>query len=292
MSGDRKERRSMDTTKSALSGKDIEGLSSNDKVGIIATVSEAGLPHLSMYTTIQPAGPGGLVLGEFIRGASKRYFRETRKIAFLIMTFSRDYWRGTATWTRDAGGGPEFERLNMIPMFRYNTYFGVDPVDYFDIRGVSEREALPMGGIVLEALKTKAAKGRLKTGAEGRILKPFVEAMFNQLASLKFLSYVGADGYPEILPLIQCQAADSRRLAFSAGLFREELRAIPAGQRVAVFCMNFGIEDVLVRGTFRGLERGLLGELGSIDIDWVYNSMPPNVGQVYPEIMPAPVTAF
>jgi len=40
----------------------------------------------------------------------------------------------------------------------------------------------------------------------------------------------------------------------------------------------------LVRGTFNGFKKTLLGKVGTVDIDWVYNPMPPAVGQVYPEI--------
>jgi hypothetical protein len=42
------------------------------------------------------------------------------------------------------------------------------------------------------------------------------------------------------------------------------------------------MEDVLTRGVFTGLEkrRGII--LGCFDINWVYNSMPPTPGQIYP----------
>jgi hypothetical protein len=42
------------------------------------------------------------------------------------------------------------------------------------------------------------------------------------------------------------------------------------------------MESVLVRGRFSGYRRYLGLKAGSIDIDWVYNSMPPMQGQIYP----------
>ena len=101
---------------------------------------------------------------------------------------------------------------------------------------------------------------------------------------MKFIAYIREDGYPEIIPLLQCQAADSGRLAFSTLAYGEELAAIPENQTVAVFGMTMKMEDVMVRGTFRraGRSRGI--STGVVDIDWVYNSMPPCHGQIYPPV--------
>jgi hypothetical protein len=49
---------------------------------------------------------------------------------------------------------------------------------------------------------------------------------------------------------------------------------------------------VLVRGTFRGFQRYRAVSLGTVDTEWVYNSMPPAHGQIYPEVPLAPVTEF
>jgi hypothetical protein len=42
------------------------------------------------------------------------------------------------------------------------------------------------------------------------------------------------------------------------------------------------MEDVLVRGVFAGFRRHRGVTLGCVDIVWVYNSMPPKPGQIYP----------
>ncbi|HWU39034.1 MAG TPA: hypothetical protein VN203_15390, partial [Candidatus Acidoferrum sp.] len=127
--------------------------------------------------------------------------------------------------------------------------------------------------------------------SEDRILTPFAEKLFNRLDALKFLAYVGEDGFPVLMPLLQCQAADSRRLAFAGLTEGGEPGRIPAGTPAAVFCLTMQMEDVLVRGRFgRGRYRGI--QLGTVDIDWVYNSMPPCHGQIYPASALAPVTRF
>jgi len=44
------------------------------------------------------------------------------------------------------------------------------------------------------------------------------------------------------------------------------------------------MQSVLVRGTFQGFDRFRTIMLGVIDLEWVYNSMPPCHGQIYPEV--------
>jgi hypothetical protein len=275
-----------------FSAEDMQAFLPAEKVGLIASINFDGLPHISMITSLQANGPQQLIAGEFVSGASKEFIQHNHKSAFLIMTFNRSLWRGRATWTHLTKEGPEYERMNLIPMFRYNTYFGINTVHFFDLLEVSERMQLPMPAVIREALKTRLVKGGLKTKQPEPILKPFIQDMFNQMTSLKFLSYVAEDGYPRLIPIIQCQAADSRRVVFSTGIFSDEIKAVPAGSQIAIFCMNFGIQDVLVRGTYRGLQRKVGISMGALDIEWVYNSMPPAVGQVYPPVELKTVTEF
>jgi hypothetical protein len=44
------------------------------------------------------------------------------------------------------------------------------------------------------------------------------------------------------------------------------------------------MEDVLVRGKFTGFKRYQAVRLGIIEMNWVYNSMPPITGQIYPTV--------
>jgi hypothetical protein len=64
--------------------------------------------------------------------------------------------------------------------------------------------------------------------------------------------------------------------------YHEELGALQQGSSVAIFGLTMDMESVLVRGVFVGfgMHRGIT--LGCVDIVWVYNSMPPKPGQIYP----------
>ncbi len=272
--------------------EEIEAFKPSEKIGLVASLDPQNLPHISLITSIMASGPKQLTLGEFCQGRSKQYIQKNPKIGFLIMTLDKKMWRGKARWTHLKKEGPEYEIYNDMPMYRYNSYFGINTVHYLDPVEVSGSEVLPMSRIVPAAIFTKIAKGLAKTRTKNRILKPFAESLFNKMDSLKFIAYVNGEGFPVIVPVIQCHAADSTRLVFSPFAYWEELKNIPKDANVAVFCITMKMEDVLVRGTYLGLKRFGLFRLGVVDIDWVYNSMPPCHGRIYPEVALRPVREF
>jgi len=279
-------------TKNFFTQQEMKSFEPAEKIGLVACINPEGLPHISLITSIMAPKPDQLTLGQFCKGLSKQYIQKNPNIAFLIMTIDKKMWRGRATWTHLKNEGPEYELYNDIPMFRYNTYFGINTVHYLDLIETSDGQDLPMPKILLSALLTKLTKGFVKTGIGNRILKPFAEDLFNQLDSLKFIAYVGSDEFPVIMPVIQCQASDSRRLAFYPMAFKDELLRIPPETTVAVFGLTMKMEDVLIRGTFRSFNRIMGLKLGTIDFEWVYNSMPPAHGQIYPEIELKPIVDF
>jgi hypothetical protein len=107
----------------------------------------------------------------------------------------------------------------------------------------------------------------------------------------KFAAYVAPDGYPRIIPILQAQAASNDRILLSPLAYREELEAVPAGTCLAAFGMTLKMEDVLVRGTYAGIRRICGIRCGQVDVDWVYNSMPPAPGRIFPPAECAAVRA-
>jgi hypothetical protein len=271
---------------------DLKEFEPEAKVGIIATVNPEGLPHVTLITALQARSETELIWGQFSEGSSKQHVKTNPKTGFLIMTMDRSLWRGKALWTREARQGEEYVMFNVKPMFRYNAYTGIHTVHYMDLVETYGREKLPLIKIVLSSVLTRIARSAPATGNPERILNPWTESLFNRLDTVKFLSYVGNDGFPRVIPLVQCQAADSRRLAFSPLAFSRELKVLERGMHLAVFGLTLGMEDVLLRGIFTGYGtfRGIT--LGCVDVDWVYNSMPPLHGQIYPHREIRPVTEF
>ena len=278
--------------KQHFSPEDIKAFEPENKIGLLATQNEQGLPHLTLITTMQANGPAELVWGQFTEGASKKNILSNPKTGFLIMTLDKSLWRGKAIWQQSKTEGEEYVRFNKLPMWRYNSYFGLHTIHYMNLVETTEKASLPIAGIVLSALLTKVSKNNARTKREGRIFNPWTEVFFNKLDTLKFLSYVSEDGFPVIIPLLQCQASDSHRLVFHPGVYADELNSINKGTDVAVFGLSLAMEDVLIRGKFTGFERHRAVKLGIIEINWVYNSMPPIPGQIYPPVEVSSVEDF
>lgn len=270
--------------KTKFSEADRKAFAPSEKVGLIATVTPEGLPHMSLLTSIMAPAPAKLTVGEFCKGESKAYMREARKTGFAVLTLDKKIWRGKALWTHLRKEGPEYEVYNSQPMFRYNTYFGINTVHYLDLKETTSGAALPMASIIRSALLTRFAKSAAAVSRTGRVLTYFGESLFNRLDALKFLSFIDGDGFPVVIPVIPCQAADGGRLAFHPGAFASDLNKLQPGTTLAVFGLTMQMENVLVRGVFNGYRRFRGIRLGTLDINWVYNSMPPNHGQIYPPL--------
>jgi hypothetical protein len=271
---------------------DMKAFEPEAKVGLISTVSPEGTPHITLITSIQAKTPTRLIWGQFSEGFSKKHVKKNPNTGFLILTMDKRLWRGKAKWTHEEKQGEDYEMFNNKPMFRYNAYFGIHTVHYMDLVETYGKEDIPSASIVLSALITKLAKSGARTGLEAPILKPWAQGLFNKLNALKFISHLEEDGFPVIVPVIQCQASDSRRLVFSPLAYGKELFRIEKGKKVAVFGLTLEMEDILVRGTFLGFNRFRAAKLGCIDIEWVYNSMPPKQGQIYPFEAVRPVVNF
>ncbi|MEZ4578485.1 MAG: hypothetical protein R2861_05435 [Desulfobacterales bacterium] len=137
-----------------------------------------------------------------------------------MLTMDRRMWRGHARWTHLRQEGPEYERYNELPMYRYNAYFGINTVHYLDLVDLRGPDRLPLLKIIVSALMTKISAFTASSPQE-RVLTDFGENLFNRMDALKFMAYIRADGFLEIVPLLQCQAEGSGRLVFSCGRLKK-----------------------------------------------------------------------
>lgn len=120
----------------------------------------------------------------------------------------------------------------------------------------------------------------------------WTRAFFTKMDNLKFLTWVGEDGFPWIVPVIQAQADGGGQIALSTSVYGAELARIPTGATVAVLGLALTMEDVLVRGTYLGAQRQAGVQAARVAVDWVYNPMPPAPCQIYPAQDLKPVTQF
>lgn len=279
-------------TYTTFSEADLRDTQPAMKVGLLATVTPEGLPHVTLLASLMACGSNQLCFGQFTEGISKANFPANPRAGFLIMSLDKNLWRGKASYTHSAKNGAEYDYYNNVPMFRYNAYFGIHTVHYFDLVSHTGKAPLPMNQIIFGALQTML--GRILGGKQGKgeVLNVWTRAFLNKIDNLKFLSYIGQDGFPVIIPAIQTQCLDPQHVLFSTSVYPEELLAIPAGVPMAVFNMALTMEDVLLRGRYLGIQRVGGVKTGVVEIDWVYNSMPPVPGQVYPTVELNAVTRF
>jgi hypothetical protein len=267
-----------------FSAEDIQDTQPAMKIGLLATVTPEGLPHVTLLSSLMACAPGQLCFGQFTEGLSKKHILSNPKVGFLIMSLDKDLWRGVAIYTHFSKAGPEYDYYNNVPMFRYNAYFGVHTVYYLDLVAHTGKSPLPMNKIVFAALQTMLARTLGRKPGKQAVLNGWTRAFLDKLDTLKFLSYVGSDGYPHIIPAIQIQSLDAQHVLFSTSVYKEELEGIPPGAELAVFSMALTMEDVLLRGKYLGIRRVGGVRTGIVQVDWVYNPMPPVPGQVYPPV--------
>ncbi|MEW5736239.1 MAG: pyridoxamine 5'-phosphate oxidase family protein [Thermodesulfobacteriota bacterium] len=275
-----------------LSPEAVDAFRQEAKVALLATISPEGLPHVTLITSLMAKSDRELTFGQFCEGRSKKYVEQNGNAAFLVLTMDRKIWRGTATWTGKKTQGPEFEAYNTLPMFRYNAYFGIHTVHYMDLREVTPRQGLPYARVAASLALAEAGR-RFAVPHDGpEVLNAWSHRFFLRPDTLKFISYVDADGFPRIIPALSMRPAGRARLVFSPLAYQEEIAAIPRGARAAVFGLSFRMEDVLVRGTFLGKNRFGQIPLCAVDLDFAYNSMPPVPGVIFPMPDLNPVTDF
>jgi len=282
----------MNKSLTAFSPEDILSTQPAMKIGLLATVNPAGSPHVTLISSLLACAPQQLAFGQFTEGLSKLNILNNPKTGFLIMSLDKNIWRGKATFTHSTKEGLEYDYFNNVPMFRYNAYFGIHTVYYLDLLSHTGKEPLPMNRIIFAAIQTMLARTLGHKPGKDEAINPWTRLFLNKLDNLKFIAWVGEDGYPSIIPAIQSQSLDRQHILFSTSVYADELKAIPTGADVAVFSMALTMEDVLLRGKYLGIRRLAGIKAGVVKVDWVYNPMPPVPGQIYPPVKLQTVEKF
>lgn len=263
-----------------VNAEDAKEFLSPYKIGLIATLDDEGDPHITMISTLMNKGEDKMMIGEFIVGLSKEYIHKRPDTGFIIMGLKRDFWTGKMRFLEETTiAGDDFNLYNSMPLYRYNTYFGVNKVHYADLLEITEKKPLDMGGIIKNALKVLFLKGKYAGDKKKIVMKPWARKLTAKIDTLMFIGYVGEDGFPKLVPIIQGQSASTSRIVFTSKPYDEKLKDLKDGVRVAVFAANLSMETVLFKGVFHGFDKS---DLGYVEIDKIYNGMPPKHGYVYP----------
>lgn len=257
---------------------DFKVFEKTEKMALVSTIDDEGDPHISLLTTLMAKDEKTMVVGQFMQGISKENMLKRPKSGFAIISLDMNFWTGLVDWYDVKTEGDEYIKYNNMQMWRFNTYFGIEKVHYGKLVGISDKRKLDFVGIGINYLKVAMHKKKYIEPNKS-VMRPFATKIFNGLTNPKFISFISNDGYPVLVPIVQAQASGNSRIVFSNKPYSQMFEGLKPGARVAVECITMATESVLVKGIFSGFKKGI----GFIDIDRVYNSMPPICGYIYPE---------
>ena len=123
-----------------ISEEEFKIFEKSEKLGVVGTIDEQGDPHMSLLTTIMAKSEDEMVVGEFTKGSSKKFMQERNKCGFAIMRLDLSFWTGKMVWKDVKTEGEEYVKYNNMQMWRFNTYFGINRVHYFDLTDISDKK--------------------------------------------------------------------------------------------------------------------------------------------------------
>ncbi len=258
-------------------------------VKLVSTIDSRGWPHITIITSNRAKSRDQIVWGQFFAGTSKENVQKNPKQGIFYMTPEAPFKfiQVKADFTHTKKEGEDLEYFNQLDFFRYLTYINVYKVFYNDLVAVTHIRDLPPGSIPRKIFK--AIIKEAKTNLEEKRLNVIGYKLFTDKIGIRAIAYIDpSDGYPVVIPHLQLNAVDHNRLYFPLTALKEDFLKIPVNSKVAVIAANFDMASQVVKGTFTGIQSVEDIEYGLIDIEEIYNSSPPIVGKIYPEIETRP----
>jgi len=263
---------------------------------LVATIDPRGWPHVTFIASNRAKTPTQVVWGQFTEGTSKENVLRNPKQGILMMTAEMPFRfiQAKVDFEYLKREGEDVEKFSRMEFIRYNTYMNIHTVYYNKVKSVTQVRNLGLLGILKGLLVNLVGSGGAKLKNAEKKLPHAARNLFNAKIGPKFLCHLDpTDGYPVLIPCFQIRAPDPSRLVFTLSQFKDDLLQIPIKSHVAVFAMDFETVSTHLNGIFTGFQKFRDIKYGVIEIDEVYNTMPPLAGLVYPQIYTHPkVTTF
>ena len=253
--------------KDSFLSSDVEELQRKTKIGIVASISRGGFPHISLVPSVKVNSQRIMTVQGLHPSLANDHLQTHQKMGFLILTTDKYMWRGKALY---GSGKEEKDTSNTLPVSKSDTSQTVE-VQVVETLGKERLRLLP---IVLASLLTKCASSGLRPTLGEAILEPWAQNLFNKADSLKFASYITEDGYPILVPLFHGIARDGQSIDFTLHVYQRELAFFKSSQKIALFILATDLEQVLVHGIFQGYARNRLIRLGTIHLEWIEKLVP------------------
>ena len=252
----------------------------------IATIDSKGRSRITLIVLNRAKTPNQVVWGQFSQGTSKKNVYKNPKVGVLYMTAEYPYVfvQAKADFDHAEIGGEDCEYFSRLSLLRYNTYVNAFCAYYANVKKVSPVQSISLLKIIQGIMTNLIGKNGAKSKNPVNKLPEFGFTLFNNLIAPKYISYIDSDdGYPVIVPCFHVRAPDRSKLVFPLTQLKELLLNIPEGD-VCVFGLDFDYQTMMVYGTFNGFQRFRGIKYGIIEIDEVWNSMPPLTGMIYPTL--------
>ena len=250
---------------------------------LVSTIDPKGNPHITMIASNKAVDEKIVKWGQFTDGTSKENVIRNPKQGIIFMTAEMPFkfLQIKADYDYCSTEAEDAVDFNQTDLMRYNVYMRVYKTYFNKVKATSSVRDIKLVGIVKGIIANLFGKRKYKTGKREERLPEFGMKLFNGPIFPKFIAYIDpTDNYPIIIPCFQARAIENKTITFTFSQFKEDLNNIPVGAKVAVFVMDFELETLLAKGTYSGKQ----GSRGVINIEQVYNSMPPQAGYIYPEI--------
>ena len=274
---------------SEFSDELIEFTQPDVMVKLISTIDSRGWPHITIITSNRAKTKDQIVWGQFFAGTSKENVQINPKQGIFYMTAEAPFKfvQVKADFTYTKIEGEDLDYFNRSNFFRYFTYVNIYKIFYNKVIAVTPLRDLPPGSIPRKIVKGIIEES--KTNLEEQRLNVIGYKLFTDKIGVRAIAYIDPyDEYPIIIPNLQLNAVDHNRLYFPLSALKEDLIQIPVNSKVAVIGANFDMASQVVKGTFTGIQSFENFEYGLIDIEEIYNSSPPIIGKIYPEIEKRP----
>lgn len=247
----------------------------------LATASAGGEVNVALIVSQTPTDEGNIVFGDFMMVKTKKNLSENGRVASLALTPKLEM----AGFKGDAGGwtdtGPYIDIVNSIDFFRYNAYMGIHnvaPVTILEMLPLPPKVSFLKVGV--DFADIRARSGLKASSTSGGVAVPVpVRKKFESIMSIKVITLMDKDGYPDIFPLFATHFKNPSELRFKVSSYNERIKGYGTPCRVALNVLTLDLFTYQLKGELSRFERSLGLEYGVVKVEEAYSSMPPFCGE-------------
>jgi len=240
----------------------------------LATRNVEGIPNVVPVVSLLPADdqPDVVFFGNFLLRKSIQNLKQDTRLGILVITPELKGWILTGDFLEFQRTGPYVDRQMSSSLLRYNAYTGIRNAGVIRLRSVEGTFSLSKRQVVTDYLLARlAAFGVSRHGNGGVTLPLAVRREFARMIAVKVLAWIGADGYPVVVPALSLQPAGTHTLVGRLG--RSPLPRPSPGSSVASNILTFEAISYQIKGEWAGS-----GPTGTLRVQKVYAGGPPLPG--------------